>query len=246
MFKDWVLALDFDGVVWDSVNECFESACVAYQNLHQVDCKKLEKPFRAGRWLVRCGGDFYVVLKMALENADRNWEHVTKAEFTALKEANSDQVKAFETEMYRVRADRQKKDPDGWAASQKPYQGFVDQLPELKEAFQEIVLTTTKDEASAALLLGTAGIKMSIWGREHGVHKGEQINDLCSRRQVSATRIVFIDDLLDNLEQVRPTGAHAFLASWGYNTPDEQRAASEAGYGVLQQESILAQLQEAF
>ena len=243
MFKSWILALDFDGVVWDSAGECFDTACKTYRNLFQVDCSALGAPFRSGRWLVRCGGDFYIVLKLALEQADRDWQHLPKAEFERHKAAEPENVKAFETELYRVRAEWQKNDPAEWAASQRPYAGFVAQMAQLKEAFQEVVLTTTKDERSAALLLATAGIEMSIWGREHGTHKGGQITDLCARRALPANQVVFIDDLLDNLEQVKPTGAHGFMASWGYNTPDEQAAAKGAGYGVLQQESILAQLE---
>jgi phosphoglycolate phosphatase-like HAD superfamily hydrolase len=241
-FQDCILALDFDGVVWNSVDECFDTACKAFQSLFQVDCKQLEKPFRAGRWIVRCGGDFYVVLKLALQNPDRDWEKLDKAEFARMRDSDP-QSKAFETEFYRVRAERQQNCPEQWAASQRPYAGFVAQFPELKAAFREVVLTTTKDQQSARMLLATAGIEVAIWAREQGTHKGDQIKDICKQRDIAATQILFIDDLLENLEQVAPTGAHGYLADWGYNTPGEQQAARANGFPVIHQDRILKQLE---
>ena len=242
VFTDWILALDFDGVVWDSVDECFATAVTTYKNLFHEDCSGLEAPFRKGRWLVRGGWDFMTVLNMARENPDRDWDAVAKDYFSGRRDQEP-HGKEFEAEFYRVRAEQQHDSPSAWAASQKPYEGFVAQLPALREAFREVVLTTTKDEKSAHMLLATAGIKMSVWGREHGTQKGAQITDLCSQRSLAPNKVVFIDDLMDNLEQVSPTGAHGFLAGWGYNTERERERARSAGYRVLEQENILQQLE---
>lgn len=235
-----ILALDFDGVVWDSVGECYQMARRAYRELLGKEAAECEPAFRSGRWLVRCGGEFLLLLELAFENNDLSG--FSKDEWAQKAAANEARLLQFEPVFYRHRQLCRENETQAWLAMQSAYPEFLEELPRLQEAFTELVVCTTKDEASARQLLETVGLKLSIWAKEHGVHKGEQIRDLCQKRGVAATEICFVDDLLDNLEQVEPTGARLFLADWGYNTPAEQAAARARGIPVVSVKGLAAQL----
>lgn len=228
------LALDFDGVIWDSVGECFVMARRAYQNLFGLPCADLEANFRRGRWLVRTGGDFLLILQLAMHDPDGDLTTFSKEEFARLKTQKSDECRAFEAEFYQLRALCRDQHWAEWVSYQKPYPLFLEQLGALRQMFDEVVVCTTKDSRSAQLLLESARLEFAIWGKEQGLDKGEQIRDFCRSRAARPEQIFFIDDLIENLEQVRPTGATCGLASWGYNTPAERQQALALGFPVLE------------
>jgi len=235
-----ILALDFDGVVWDSVGECYHMARRAYREMFGAEPEECEDGFRQGRWLVRCGGEFLLVLELALEG--RDLRTFSKAEFAHRAAEEAQRLQAFEPIFYRHRQLCRERETPAWMAMQRAYPEFLAELPSLQAHFAELVVCTTKDEASARQLLETVGLRLSIWAKEHGVHKGEQVRDLCAKRGVEPREICFVDDLLDNLEQVEPTGARLFLADWGYNTPEEQDEARRRGIPVVSTHDLVTRL----
>lgn len=237
-----ILALDFDGVVWDSVGECYHMARRAVRSLWGEDPPECERAFRSGRWLVRCGGDFLTLLDLAATDPAGDLTGFSKTEFVR-RYSSDPRTDAFEKEFYRQRQQAREHEPQAWMAMQSAYPEFLSEISGLQAAFQELVVCTTKDEASARLLLETVGLRnLSIWGKEHGLDKGEQMRDLLHQRGLEASQVCFLDDLLDNLEQVQPTGARLFLADWGYNTPAEQEEARRRGIPVVGAKDLAAQL----
>lgn len=244
-FKGYILALDFDGVLWDSVGECWlcctETLKVDFGKAVSSD-SAVQDAFHRGRWLVRTGGDFLLVYELAIEDPKRDFDAFTKADFQKLRESESKRVAEFEKKFYARRELLRENETQRWLDSQKPYPEVVAQFAGLKEAFDEVVLITTKDGPSARKLLESADIELAIWSRETGVDKGEQILDLCKKRNHTPDKILFIDDLLENLEQTRRVGTPGFLAEWGYNNPAEQKAALDEGYKVLKSHDLVGQL----
>lgn len=228
-----ILALDFDGVIWDSVGECFVVARRTYQHLYGLPVADLERTFRSGRWLVNTGGDFLLVLQLASADPDGDLTTFPRERFEQLRVERKDEVETFAKEFYALREKLRDGHWAEWASYQHAYPNFLEQLKQVIPMFSELVVCTTKDTRSAAMLLESVGLKPEIWGREHGVDKHAQIEDLCRRRGVQGSDVVFLDDLIQNLDSVRPTGARCGLAAWGYNTPDERRRAAAAGYPVL-------------
>lgn len=237
-----LLALDFDGVVWDSVGECYHTAVSTFKRLFAREPGVDEALFRQGRWLVRTGRDFYVVLRHSEENPAVDWQGFDKAEFSALKESWLQECLAYETSFYELRQRQRDGDFAAWSAHQQPYPEFLEQLPELRQLFGEIVVATTKDETSAKKLLASVDLDFAVVGREFSVDKAEQIHHLCQSRNLAPASVVFVDDLIDNLERVQSTGATVALADWGYNTPHERRQADEAGIARLQLDGLAKQL----
>lgn len=237
-----VLALDFDGVIWDSVGECFVMARRVYTEMTGLPCTGLEAAFRRGRWLVRTGGDFLLVLQLAMADPDGDLTHFPKAEFERLQREKAAETQAFAAEFYALRDKTRDEHWKEWLSFQQPYPLFMQQFEGLSKFFDQIVVCTTKDTKSAQALLASAGLDLPIYGKELAVHKGDQIKALCEQHQVEPSQIFFIDDLVENLDQVRPTGAACGLAAWGYNTSAERQRAVAEGYPVLEVFSLALDL----
>lgn len=229
-----VLALDFDGVIWDSVGECFVMARRVYTEMTGLPCSDLEAAFRRGRWLVRTGGDFLLLLQLAMADPERDLTHFPKAEFERLQREKAAEMAEFSKAFYALREKTREEHWQEWASFQQPYPLLLQQFEELRKLFDAIVVCTTKDTKSAQALLASAGLDLPIYGKELALHKGDQIAALCREHQVTPEQIFFIDDLVENLDQVRPTGAACGLAAWGYNTAAERQRAVSEGYPVLE------------
>ena len=239
--KDWVLALDFDGVIWDSVGECYVMARRAAEKLTLDGAKACEEAFRAGRWLVRTGGDFLLLLELAQQHSPQELQSFSKERFQHLRLSRKDVAQEFEATFYRERHESRTRQPEAWLSFQRPYPKVLSQFPELKAAFKAIALCTTKDEPSAKKLLKSAEIDIPIWGREKGVHKGDQVQAMCRELDHQPEKVIFIDDLIENLEQVEPLKVRPFLATWGYNTESERQSSP---YPLIREENLLDQLLE--
>lgn len=229
-----VLALDFDGVIWDSVGECFVMARRVYTEMYGLPCSDLEAAFRRGRWLVRTGGDFLLVLQLAMADPEGDLTHFPRAEFERLQRDKAAETQAFSQEFYALREKTRDQNWNEWISFQQPYPLLLQQFEELRKVFDQIVVCTTKDTKSAHALLASAGLELPIYGKELALHKGDQIKALCQQHAVEPSQIFFIDDLVENLDQVRPGGVACGLAAWGYNTAAERQRARAEGYPVLE------------
>lgn len=233
-----LLALDFDGVVWDSAGECYHTALDAYDELYGVRPEVSAERFREARWLARTGHDFGVILQIQMKQPQVNWEEFSKGEFALIKDSQPEFCERFNEVFYRLRSVKRDSDFEGWASSQRPYPEFVSQVPALIEAFGQVAIATTKDEASARKLLASADFDFPILGKEFSTDKALQMAELQRRFSVQPDRIVFVDDLIDNLERVRTTGARVALADWGYNVPAERQHAVQQGIPVVGLEGL--------
>jgi phosphoglycolate phosphatase-like HAD superfamily hydrolase len=231
------LALDFDGVFWDSVGECYVIAQRAWAELFGHQLPPCEAGFRAGRWLARVGSDFGVLLQLASEDPGADLHSFPRAEWELRQQVFPG--KQFEETFYRLREQARRQDPAGWAALQGPYREFVAELPELKRVFGEPAIATTKDAESVHTLLRPLGLDLTVLGREVTTDKKLQIGRLCQEWGVQAAEIWFVDDLLDNLRPVQEIGARVALAAWGYNTPDERDTARREGIPLLRLGHVL-------
>lgn len=237
--KGWLLALDFDGVIWDSVGECYVTATRAWSTLFGPLKGEYEKAFRDARWMARTGHDFYVLLRMIQAEPGRSFLEYPKHDFLRLREEWWDEASRYEQVFCDTRDQARDADPAAWMALQRPYPGMVEEMPRLQEAFAGVVIATTKDEASARLLLESRGLHLPILGKEFSRDKADQIRHLAKNASLPCERVVFIDDLVENLEPVAATGASTALAKWGYNVPAEHEEARRKGYPVLDEGRVL-------
>lgn len=230
-----VLALDFDGVIWDSAPECFETGWRTYQKLFKVDLSGAQNKsrFLAGRPLARTGHDFYLLLYLLDRQPQLDLASFPFDELVKLRARFKEQARAFDAEFYVQRAKYREEDLGLWLSWQGPYPKVVELLDRWEASFEGVALATTKDRQSAAALLKTIGRSWPIFGKEFSLEKDRQLEGIAAHFSVNSENIIFVDDLVENLEQVRSTRASSVLASWGYNTLESREEAKRRGYPVL-------------
>lgn len=235
-----VLALDFDGVLWDSVGECFETGWRAYLEMtgRTLSDEAHRKSFYRGRPLARTGHDFYLLFALMEENPDRDLASIPLEEFVGVRQSRHSETLRFEQIFYRLRNHYRKSEPDLWVSWQGPYPEVIAALDQWEEHFSGAALATTKDTESAQFLLNTAERYWPVFGKEFSTDKADQIHGIAQHFRVAPTQVLFIDDLVENLDQVRSTGATTVLADWGYNLPESWRVAETKGYRTISVEGL--------
>lgn len=235
-----VLALDFDGVIWDSAGECYQTGWRAYQELtgKVLSDRQFERGFLRGRPLARTGHDFYLLLKMMDEDPQKDLAQVSLEEFCHLRGLHAEAAAKFDRVFYLLRAHFRDVEPETWKSWQQPYADFMKVLEDWEGRFHGIALATTKDTDSASNLLSSTGRKWPVFGKEFSEHKADQIEGIAQHFQVDPEQILFIDDLVENLEQVAPTKATVALAKWGYNLEESWSEAESKGFDLTSIESL--------
>lgn len=248
--KNAILALDFDGTLWDSVQECYLASVKAFNILGWPlpDVTNSEERFRRGRFFPATGKDFYTLLNWIKDHPDRDPVTMTAEEEAALRQESARNPKAeqFEKVFYDVRSSWMKNDFKGWACVQGPYPGVIDQVRTLEKRFSKIVIATTKDAASAQALLATQGLSFEIIGKERTVDKMKQIIYLSKTYKKPFDEILFVDDLLYQVKAVKSLGAKVALAGWGYNSARQKEEAKRLQIPILEPAAFAGALLRMF
>ena len=218
-----LLALDFDGVICDSLDECLVSAVNARARLQGVG-RPVRRPeevdpdlaagFRTHRHLVRPAGEYETLLHW-LTTRD---QAPTAESFAALVRKRADEVKAFQAVFFAVRAALRATNPAAWTALHRRYRQAADGWETLAADF-EIHLVTTKDLPSVrhfneAWQLGLVDAHLHAAGSF--ANKAEAVNALAAAAGRTPRDVIFVDDHPGHLADVAATGAQCWWASWGY------------------------------
>ena len=234
-----VLALDFDGVICDTVREAFRSA---WQVCREIRGGGDENPppgvaaaFIRLRPVLEFGWEFPVVVLALLEGADEptllrdfqnTWRqriltkyHLTPADFASRIDAARDRaIRSSLTD---------------WLAEQGPYPGVADKLRTALTEGVRIFVLTTKEGRFAHTLLETHGVMLpadQVWGKEQAHPKAELLRILRRENAVTFADIWFVEDRLKTLQSVEQqpdlTEVRLFLATWGYTTPSDREGAA--------------------
>lgn len=251
----FILALDFDGVISDSLLEAYlitQRIAGAFDQSLAPAQKKL--PTLAGihrfrdrnreHWqaflsLVPFGnrGEDYLVIQKAVK-LGRSFS--SQEEFDSFRAAIMDKntLDAFHEEFYRERYALEARDRERWLALNAPYPGVKEALENLALTFQFSV-ATSKDERSVRALLASYGVDglfqpVAILDKTAGVSKRSHLEHLrrlfCCRYE----EISFVDDKVAQLLACHDLGVNLYLAAWGYNGPQERELAGSRGIRVLE------------
>ncbi|HTP59463.1 MAG TPA: hypothetical protein VMM82_11130 [Spirochaetia bacterium] len=221
------LVLDFDGVICDSIDECFLSSWTAYYHLYlgrrpAYMPVSLRRDFSRLRPLVRGGADFMLIQEIL----DRGGSPARQSEFDALARAAGDEkLKLFHDLFYKARAQMLEEDRESWLALNRIYPHVESGFSRLPPAAPIYILSTKKPEFIAEIL-SAKGIRLS---RERILYSGSE-RKLSIVEEVGRaggfSEATFVDDQIDHLlceEAAHPDIARkavprirTFLASWGY------------------------------
>ena len=244
---DRVIVLDFDGVVWDSANESFEQAWIAWKEVRGpvgVERGDANRLFDAARWQCKDGHDFYIVMSLITEGRTDVGD-MPAAAFRQARQTlgRSPEAEAFVTAFYDSREHMRTQDFDHWCSLQRPFPGVVEQIDALRREARGVAVATTKDAPSATALLENAGIHdLPVYGREVSLDKNDHMRAIQAHYGVEAANTAFVEDLLENLRHVAAQGMKLVLADWGYNTPAERERARAEGIAVVSLQDFAARV----
>jgi len=240
------LALDFDGVVADSINECLATALVSFSRFQGGDRDlpelgslplALNTAFRHMRPLIRRGED-YVFLIQAFE------EKVvleSQQQFDSYLEANEGRRDSYRQLFYSERARLQEEDIESWLDLNPLYPGMADFLRGFWDPASAFVVTT-KDMASVQLVFSRYDIAIpddNLFQATRSYRKPAILNQIITEHQIENEQLHFVDDHAATvLEVTRDSRATCYCAAWGYNTPEQLDTLQEMGVQALSLEEF--------
>lgn len=237
MVSKGVVVLDFDGVIGDSVHECYIQSINAYHSLggKLKDTPQTEAAFRAGRPLVTKAPHYFTILSMIESNPSIKFDFISQAQFNA-KVAEHTQIGAeFEKKFMVTRKIMQANDPKGWLGLQKSFPRVVPFLIKLAKKNQ-LFISTTKDTKSVIDLLRQYKLNIPsdrIYAKEISADKKVHLTQISEKTGVPLKKIVFVEDMPEQIRAVKQLGVRGILVPWGYSTKAQRTAARKQKIPLL-------------
>lgn len=220
------LALDFDGVLFDSVPECLRLSHAVFRSLEEDGAADpalalSTEPsahdtglFLERRGLVRPAGHYYLLWKWLRDFPDRA---LTAPSFEALEHEYPAAVRAFEARFFAWRTSLREASPERWLELNQPFPGVVEHWSRLRSLPRFIV--TTKDRESVSFLLAAHGLDISgLYAKEDFALKTEPLRAIVESGPFESKRVLFVDDNASHLRDGLAAGVIARWAAWGYDT----------------------------
>lgn len=215
------LVLDFDGVICDSIDECFASSWIAYFNLYLERHPaympvSLRRDFARMRPLVRGGEDFMLIQEIL----EKGGLVSRQEDFDAMaRRAGPEKLEKFHELFYRARKELLETDRQSWLALNRIYPHVVSAFERLVPGAPVSILSTKKPDFIAEILTDK-GISIP---RERILYSAQERKlDIVAQvgAQSGSSEVVFIDDQIDHLVGGAASGEtpriEVFLATWGY------------------------------
>jgi phosphoglycolate phosphatase-like HAD superfamily hydrolase len=246
-----LLALDFDGVVCDGMEEFVESSWRALAEVRGAALPAVRRPelharFAALRPVVESGWEMVVLLGVLAERpaADdaalrdgARWADVRDAYVRAHALERARLTTALDTTRDRWLD----KDARGWLACHRFYPGIAAWLRELIAADRVVYVLSTKGKSFLDRLLAAHDVALPservIGKAESKREKWDVLRALAASHGLGAEDVWFVEDRLATLLDLRRqapdlAAARLFLADWGYVFSDRDPAAARAA-GIL-------------
>lgn len=241
-----LLALDFDGVIVDSVLEC---AVVAYNGYHAFQGKgsRIKSPqeipadtlskFRLLRPYIRSGED-YLYLFQALDE-DRIIDN--QSGFDKYHDTYLDRKESYYQLFYAERSWLLETNKPSWLKLNPLFPNMAEFLKSFDP--DNIYIITTKAILYVVEILQANGITLKsdhLYQAVDGVTKSEIIVSILTKYSIPAAQFHFIDDHPLTVLDAVATGVNRFLAGWGYNTELQRKEVSDNGIPVLRIEDLFS------
>ena len=238
-----VIALDFDGVVGDSVYECYVQSIKGFKDLGGKinDSKAVEEAFRKARPFVKIAEDYLVVLRLIESNPNIDFDEISQADFDTAKGKYKGEFPKFKERFMFYRKEMQSKSENDWFKLQKDFPNVVQNVNKLIDKGYKVVIATTKDKPSIVKLLKQYGCNIKeedIVHKEIFDDKAKQIKFISLKYDVPVRKITFVDDMVEQVKIVKTTGAKTAMADWGYSTKAQRKEAEDLGIPLVEKENL--------
>ncbi len=220
-----MLALDFDGVICDSVVEAWRSsrACAVEQGLPAApDSPEYRERFRKLRPLIAEGADFLLIQGVLSGQGDPDLDAAVFR--SARSRVSGKDYSTYRDLLAEFRRARIRADFPAWVTDHSLYPGIPELLSLLHNDDRMVIVSTKQADVIAAILS-----RFSRQVPEPRIHyagaqaKLELIHGLAAERSIPANQLLFVDDQPEHFRSNR-RGMQCRLADWGYLPPDRNEA----------------------
>jgi len=218
------LFLDFDGVLCDSVAECYVSSWIAFFERYrgeQVSHVSIDhyRRFRAYRPYIRRGEDYLLMHSLIMDNVPIS----SQVDFdAAVGRAGTEHMATYRALLYTVREDLVQQSLEKWRALHTPYAGVLERLRLLARDPRVWIVSTKRQEFIIRVLEGW-GIRWPVERISMPVSKTKMEIVESTVAVKKLTDALFVDDHEDDLD-CRPDSSIACrLAAWGHVAPETLR-----------------------
>lgn len=211
--------LDFDGVICDSLPECYAVSQAAYFGLYlgrkiPPSGPEDERTFRQLRPYIRRGGD-YLFIQHCLQ---RHLVIASQKDFDAVIQEEHGLDDTFHELFYKARRELLASDPQRWHELNPLYPGLKALL--LKHGSHgDTLILSTKEADFIAKILAFNGIpwdasNIYCSGKERKLDFIDRVMD-----ELGASQATFVDDQIDHFRGSSTHPVRCLLADWGYVLP---------------------------
>lgn len=211
-----VYALDFDGVICDSIHECYENSYLAFRQTHPEFNHPGQPPnswkdaFYEFRGLVRPSKNFYLLWKMITNCEEISMDTI---QFENECIALSDSSEKFGRIFTEVRCRILMLDQERFISQNLIFEEVKENWFRLKTP---LYVVTAKDSELAELILKANNLEVTgVFGKGSG-SKSSTLLKLASMHHVDISHVYFVDDNPEFVRETANIGAKAGLAKWGY------------------------------
>ncbi|NES97612.1 MAG: HAD family hydrolase [Desertifilum sp. SIO1I2] len=231
-----ILALDFDGVLCDGLQEYFQTTWRTYRQLWMPS--KSEPPedlapvFYRLRPVIETGWEMPILLRAIFlgypeEDILQDWPNVVQH----ILEAEDLKPKTLEVTLDTQRDAWIASDEMDWLSYHRFFPGVLDKVRSLLSTPIQLFIITTKEERFVRTLLQQQDINLpqqQIYGKSTYRPKHEILRDLST----TGEKLWFVEDRLKTLQSVQKQAdlwdVVLFLADWGYNTQTERDSVGDS------------------
>lgn len=242
------LALDFDGVIADSIGEClilgynaygrYNRSGVQIRRLEELDAGRLNECRRL-RSFIRSGED-YVYIQLAL---DKGFPIQDQQAFDAFVKKHLSLKDRFYDLFYEERELLSSTAESLWIELNPLYKGVKQFLSKYRAKDRLFIITTKQIKYALKILSGN-----NIYLKEENCFstngrnsKLNIIQHLLYKNKISSDRFYYIDDQVDTLAEVKESGVNCLLAKWGYTTGEQILRAENENIPAIQIDHFLRQ-----
>jgi len=213
------LFLDFDGVICDSLEECFRSSWLTGEGIAITDAPPPNPPFDAAyrarfdscRPFIRSGEDYLIVHQWAA----RGQVPADQASFDrSLGTTGLAALAEMKKRLYAVRDHLLEKHRSRWLGWNPLYPGMAEAL-KIQASNPRVWILSTKKAEFIVEILAHHGV---VWPLERTIYTGTRRKlDIIGER-IADQPSMLIDDQVDHLDPGHPS-CRCLLALWGYISP---------------------------
>ncbi|PID57377.1 hypothetical protein CSB45_07580 [candidate division KSB3 bacterium] len=234
---------DFDGVVCDSVTECFLVTYNArgklrnssFERVREIETLPVEQrqEFRRLRVYLK-GAEDFIPLLMSME---QGIDVKDQESFDRFKESLQAELPEFLAAFYAERDFLLQHEKELWL-SLNPLFDKVGTAFQERESFENLRVLTTKRQIDACEIFKFQGIDFP---EEYILYvkaadKPQRLSELLATYKATCEKSIYVEDQVDFLVASQKQNIASFLTDWGYVSPEQRERAAQNGIPMISQD----------